>query len=108
MNYSNAVKGQLTRSTMTSYVFSQAESELHRPLNKEEEALLFEKYSIKDIFNRIHKVSVYYSVIFVIHWLFLVWVWYYQVSVAALQQAGVELRYFAKCYTRGRKLSSSR
>ena len=70
MNYSNAVKGQLTRSTMTSYVLSQAESEFHRPLNKEEEAMLFEKFSIKDIFNRIHKVSLYYSAIFFLHWLF--------------------------------------
>ena len=64
MNYSNAVKGKLTRSAMLSYVLSQAESEFHRPLNKEEEAMLLEHFSVQDIFNRIHKVGLLYSVIF--------------------------------------------
>ena len=84
MSYSNAVKGKLTRSTMLSYVFSQAENEFHRPLSKEEEAMLLEKYSVQDIFNRIHKVSLPYSVIVLKNWLFLVWLWDYEVSVAAL------------------------
>ena len=84
MNYSNAVKGKLTRSAMLSYVLSQAESEFHRQLNEEEKALLLEKFSVQDIFNRIHKVSLLYSVIFFIHWLFLVWLWDYEVSVDAL------------------------
>ena len=70
MNYSNAVKGKLTRSAMLSYVLSQAESEFHRPLNEEEEAMLLEKYSVPDIFNRIHKVSLAYSVIVFTNWLF--------------------------------------
>ena len=72
MSYSKAAKGKLTRSTMLSYVLSQAESEFHHPLNKEEEAMLLEKFSVQDIFNRIHKVSLLYSVTFFIHWLFLV------------------------------------
>ena len=56
MSYSSAVKGYLTRSSMTSYILSQAELELRRPLIRKEEAMLFEMFSTQDIFNRIHKV----------------------------------------------------
>ena len=64
MSYSNAVKGRLTRSSMNSYVTSQAELELSRPLNKEEEAMLFKMFSTQDIFDRIHKVRINYSIYF--------------------------------------------
>ena len=64
MSYSNAVKGRLTRSSMNYYVSSQAELELCRPLNEEEEAMLFKMFSTQDIFNRIHKVCVNYSIYF--------------------------------------------
>ena len=50
MSYSSAVKGCLTRSSMKSYILSQAELELCRPLNQEEEAMLFEMFSTQDIF----------------------------------------------------------
>ena len=56
MSYSSAVKGCLTRSSMKSYILSQAELELCRPLIRKEEAMLFEMFSTQDIFNRIHKV----------------------------------------------------
>ena len=57
MNYSTAVKGRPTRSSIRSYILSQAELELSRPLDKEEEAKLFQKFAVQDIFDRIHKVG---------------------------------------------------
>ena len=64
MSYANAVKGRVTRSSMKYYVLSQAELELSRPLNKGEEATLFEMFSTEDIFNRIHKVCIIYFIFF--------------------------------------------
>ena len=61
MNYSSSVKGRLTRSSTISYILSQAELELTRPLKKEEEAKLFERFAVQDIFNRIHKVGLILS-----------------------------------------------
>ena len=61
MNYSSAVKGRLTRSSVISYVSSQSELELGRPLSKEEEVNLFERFAAQDIFNRIHKVGLKHS-----------------------------------------------
>ena len=61
MNYSSAVKGHLTRSSVKSYVLAQAETELGRPLNKEEAVKLFESFALQDIFDRIHKVGLKHS-----------------------------------------------
>ena len=85
MSYSNAVKGRLTRSSMKGYILSQAELELCRSLNQEEEAMLFEMFSTQDIFNRIHKVCINYFIYFcIIEGFFLVWLWNYQVFVASV------------------------
>ena len=67
MNYSSAVKGRLTRSSVISYVSSQAELELGRPLDREEDAMMFDMFSIQDIFNRIHKVRTNHSIFFSLH-----------------------------------------
>ena len=67
MSYSSAVKGRLTRSTMKYYVLSQAELELGRPLNREEDAMMCDMFSIQDIFNRIHKVRTNHSIFFSLH-----------------------------------------
>ena len=69
MSYSSAVKGGLTHSSMKHYVLSQAELELSRPLTEEEDAILFEKFSTQDIFNRIHKVCTNHSIHFSHTWL---------------------------------------
>ena len=69
MSYSNAVKGCLTRSSMKYYVLSQAELELGRALDREEDAILFEMFSTQDIFNRIHKVCTNHSTHFSHTWL---------------------------------------
>ena len=57
MNYSTAVKGGLTRSSTINYILLQAELELTRPLNKEDEAKLFERFMVQEIFNRGYKVG---------------------------------------------------
>ena len=64
MSYSSALNGGLTRSSMKYYVLSQAELEVGRPLNREEDATLFRMFSTQDIFNRIHKVRTNHSVHF--------------------------------------------
>ena len=86
MNYSSAVKGRLTRSSTIGYILSQAELELTRPLNKEEEAKLFERFAVQDIFNRIHKVGL--ILLYFHHTLLLVvWLWHHQVPNAFVRQA---------------------
>ena len=57
MNYSNAVKGALTRSGAVREIISQSELEFGRPFSPEEEVKLFAKFSPQFILNRIQKVS---------------------------------------------------
>jgi hypothetical protein len=57
MNFSQAVRGQLTRSGAIRGIQIQAETELGRKLNKEEEAFLFSTISPNMLLNQIQKVK---------------------------------------------------
>ena len=57
MNYSNAVKGALTRSGAVREIISQSELEFGCRLSPEDEVKLFSKFSPQFILNRIQKVS---------------------------------------------------
>jgi hypothetical protein len=57
MNFSQAVKGHLTRSGAIRGIQFQAETELGRKLNKQEEALLFSAISPNMLLNQIQKVK---------------------------------------------------
>jgi hypothetical protein len=56
MNFSQAVKGQLTRSGAIRAIQSQADTELGRKLTKEEESFLFTKTHPNILLGQIQKV----------------------------------------------------
>jgi hypothetical protein len=59
MNYSRALKGSLTRSGAINEISSQAELELGHPLTKDEESIIFGRFSPQNILERIKKVMLY-------------------------------------------------
>jgi hypothetical protein len=57
MNFSQAVKGQLSRPGAVRAIQSQAETELGRKLSKEEESLLFRNIHPNTFLGQIQKVD---------------------------------------------------
>ena len=59
MNYSRALKGSMSCSGAMNKIFSQAELELGHPLTKDEESMIFGRFSPENILERIEKVKLY-------------------------------------------------
>ena len=77
MNFSQAVKGQLKPSQAILAINSQAETELRRSLNKDEETFLFKKFNPHILLEQIQKVIMLcYNVNSVLYCIFIiVWIW---------------------------------
>ena len=82
MNYADVVRLSRTNDHQLCLVRSQAETELGRLMQKDEESLLFARFKPKLICNQIEKVTMFFFLMLLI---FLsVWIWRFEILVDAL------------------------
>ena len=106
MSYADIVKNKLANDREIDIIRSQAETELRRVLQKEEESLLLTRFTPNRLCSQINKV--WSNEITLYSMIFSVWIWSSEIFSDAVSEARIRLLHISQFYTTRWKLSHSR